>query len=180
MSNQNLGRPWIPSIDSFKPPKPPNPNPNWPSMVWDLIDQNAKSWKLDVITEIFPTTIVKEIKKIQIPDPLEPLHPFWAPSKSGKFLTKAIFNAIQLLESPMNQEDGSLGTRIWSLDLHNRLKIFIWRTMFDVLPTKCKLAQLFHITESECIFCGVQVEEAHHLFLCCPFRRNSGSSLIGK
>ncbi|KAL0408606.1 UNVERIFIED_CONTAM: putative ribonuclease H protein [Sesamum radiatum] len=161
--------PWIPSIDSFKPPKSPDLNPNWPSMVRDLIDRDGNTWKLEVIAEIFPSTIVKEIKKIQIPDPLEPFHPFWAPSKSGKFSTKAAFNAIQLSKNPLNQEDESLGKRIWSLDLHNRLKLLIWRVLFDTLPTRGKLGQLFNITESECLFCGFQVEDTHHLFLCCSF-----------
>ncbi|KAL0462464.1 UNVERIFIED_CONTAM: hypothetical protein Slati_0134000 [Sesamum latifolium] len=65
-------------------------------MVRDLIDRIGNTWKLDVITEIFPGEIVKEIKKIQIPDPLEPINPFWAPSKSRKFSAKAVFNAILL------------------------------------------------------------------------------------
>ncbi|KAL0404010.1 UNVERIFIED_CONTAM: hypothetical protein Sradi_2041800 [Sesamum radiatum] len=84
--------PWIPSIDSYKPTKPPNPNPNWPLMVKDLIDRSGNMWKLDLITKMFPGAIVNEIRKIQIPDLLEPINPFWAPSKSGKFSTKAVFS----------------------------------------------------------------------------------------
>ncbi|KAK4395689.1 putative mitochondrial protein [Sesamum angolense] len=33
--------PWIPSIPSFKPPRPPDLNPDWPSLVRDLIYQNS-------------------------------------------------------------------------------------------------------------------------------------------
>ncbi|KAL0319693.1 UNVERIFIED_CONTAM: hypothetical protein Sradi_5230800 [Sesamum radiatum] len=94
--------PWIPSIDSYKPPKPPNPNPNWPSMVKDLTDQVGNTSMLDVITEMFPDEIVNKIKKIQILDPLEPINSFWAPSKSGNFSAKAVFNAILLSKNPPN------------------------------------------------------------------------------
>ncbi|KAL0439338.1 UNVERIFIED_CONTAM: putative ribonuclease H protein [Sesamum latifolium] len=87
----------------------------------------------------------------------------------GKFSAKSAFREIQLSKSTQNQEDETVGKRIWSLDLHNRLKIFIWRLLFDVLPTKGKLGQFLQIPNTECSLCDWQVENAHHLFLCCPF-----------
>ncbi|KAL0416366.1 UNVERIFIED_CONTAM: hypothetical protein Slati_3468500 [Sesamum latifolium] len=138
-------------------------------MVRDLIDRDANDWKIDIIAEMFPVPIVNEIKKIQIPDPLEPVKQFWVPSKLGKFSTKSVFNAIQLAKYPPIPEDAALGKKIWSLKMHNRLKLFIWRTLFDTLPTKGKISQLFNILETECLFCGFQVEDSHHLFLDCPF-----------
>ncbi|KAL0433989.1 UNVERIFIED_CONTAM: hypothetical protein Slati_2733200 [Sesamum latifolium] len=100
---------------------------------------------------------------------MEPLKPFWAPSKSVKFSAKAAFNAIQLSKSTPTPGDEGVGKRIWSLDVHNRLKLFIWRTLFDTLPTKGKLGHFFHIVEPECPFCLFQEETSHHLFLRCPF-----------
>ncbi|KAL0402832.1 UNVERIFIED_CONTAM: LINE-1 retrotransposable element O protein [Sesamum radiatum] len=161
--------PWIPSINSFKPPQPPTPDPNWPTLVRDLINTDGTQWNLEIISEMFPNHIVHEIRKIQIPDPLEPSRPFWAPSKSGKFTAKAAFQSIQQSKGKVLPEDETIGSRIWKLDLHNRLKLFIWRTLFDTLPTKGKLAQSFQISDPECLFCNSQVETAHHVFLCCPF-----------
>ncbi|KAL0402408.1 UNVERIFIED_CONTAM: hypothetical protein Slati_4270700 [Sesamum latifolium] len=120
---------------------------------------------------MFPWNVVKEIRKIQIPETTEPPRPFWAPSKSGKFSTKAAFHAIQRITTQEDPDAEVLGKRIWSLDLHNRLKIFIWRTLFDTLPTRGKLNQFFQIRESNCPFCDFQTETAHHLFLCCPFSK---------
>ncbi|KAL0414365.1 UNVERIFIED_CONTAM: hypothetical protein Sradi_1638200 [Sesamum radiatum] len=137
-------QPWIPSIQNYIPDCPQDPNPNWPTLVRDLIDQNCNQWKLELLNQMFPWNVVKEIRKIQIPETTEPPRPFWAPSKSGKFSTKAAFHAIQQITTQDDPDAEVLGKRIWSLDLHNRLKIFIWRTLFDT-------------------------ETAHHLFLCCPF-----------
>ncbi|KAK4411817.1 LINE-1 retrotransposable element O protein [Sesamum angolense] len=97
--------PWIPSIDSFKPQTPVDLNPNWLLLVRDLIDREKNSWKLEVIAEMFPSAIVNEIRKIQIPDPLEPIKPFWAPSKSGKFSAKAVEDAHHLfLNCPFTEK----------------------------------------------------------------------------
>ncbi|KAL0402502.1 UNVERIFIED_CONTAM: hypothetical protein Slati_4280100 [Sesamum latifolium] len=105
-------------------------------MVRDLIDRDANDWKIDIIAEMFPVPIVNEIKKIQIPDPLEPVKPFWVPSKSGKFSTKSVFNAIQLAKYPPIPEDAALGKKIWSLKMHNWLKLFIWRILFTLPFTR--------------------------------------------
>ncbi|KAL0312770.1 UNVERIFIED_CONTAM: hypothetical protein Sradi_5676300 [Sesamum radiatum] len=161
--------PWIPTVQNFIP-KPLTENPPlWPIYVRDLIEQGTLRWKVDLLQQFFTNDVMQEIQKIQIPTSLEPTRPFWAPSKSGNFSTKAAFKAIRNSSISVNSEDEKIGRRIWSLDLHNRLKLFIWRTLFDTLPTKGKIDQCFQVLNSECLFCDCQVEDAQHIFLCCQF-----------
>ncbi|KAL0322482.1 UNVERIFIED_CONTAM: putative mitochondrial protein [Sesamum angustifolium] len=161
--------PWIPTLQNFIPKPLLEDHPPWPIYVRDLIEQGTFRWKVDLLQQIVPNDMMQEIQKIQIPISLEPTRPFWAPSKSGKFSTKAAFKAIRNNSMSVSSEDEKIGKRIWSLDLHNRLKLFIWRTLFDTLPTKGKIGQLFQVQSAECLLCDFQIEDAQHIFLCCPF-----------
>ncbi|KAL0307389.1 UNVERIFIED_CONTAM: hypothetical protein Scaly_2984100 [Sesamum calycinum] len=103
--------PWIPTLPSFKPLRPPVLTHSWPMLVRDLIDHNTYQSNLEVLSEMFTNPTIKEIKKIQIPVHVEPSRPFWAPSKSGKFSVKTVFRAIQLSELTPNHEDETLGKK---------------------------------------------------------------------
>ncbi|KAL0342468.1 UNVERIFIED_CONTAM: hypothetical protein Scaly_1909400 [Sesamum calycinum] len=141
-------QPWIPSIQNFTPECPQDPNLSWSTLVRDLIDQSCNQWKLELLNQMFPQSIVKEIRKIQILESPEPPRPFWAPSKLGKFSTKAVFHTIQRITTQEDPNAKVLGKRIWSLDLHNRLKLFVWRTLFDTLPTRAR-NDLVHGSEAQ-------------------------------
>ncbi|KAK4385625.1 hypothetical protein Sango_2686500 [Sesamum angolense] len=128
--------PWIPSIQGFSPQKPASLNPNWPTQVADLIDQQDHQWKLDLLAQMFTPDTIQEIRKIQILESLEPPRLFWMPSKSGKFSTKTAYLTIIQNAEIMDSEGALIGKRICNLELHNRLKLLIWRVLFDVLPTR--------------------------------------------
>ncbi|KAL0320092.1 UNVERIFIED_CONTAM: hypothetical protein Sradi_5270700 [Sesamum radiatum] len=49
--------PWIPSIQCFTPKPPTNLNPEWPTLVHDLIDQNANQWNLELLNQMFSNEI---------------------------------------------------------------------------------------------------------------------------
>ncbi|KAL0437443.1 UNVERIFIED_CONTAM: putative mitochondrial protein [Sesamum radiatum] len=158
--------PWVPTIPKFIPEPRGEINQTWPTLVHDLIEGSTFSWKLDLLTQMFPDEVVKEIKKIKIPTLMESPKPFWAPSKS-----EAAFFAIQCQSLFVDEESEIIGKRIWKLDLHNRLKLLIWRILFDLLPTRGKLNQVFQIQNTECPLCQFQVENSHHIFMCCPLSK---------
>lgn len=61
--------------------------------------------------------------------------------------------------------------RIWktlrSARIHNRFKVFLWRALADVLPTKGRLASILEIKDQSCSICGDTVEDSLHLFKYC-------------
>lgn len=75
--------------------------------------------------------------------------------------------------------DFVLWEKIWQSKLHERLKIFVWRVLADVIPTRDKLNMHFDVGESSCCLCGAKIENVLHLFKECPcFRALAFSSKI--
>lgn len=112
--------PWIPSIDGFKPDMPLSPSSPCLNLVKSLILDNTNSWKSTLLAELFPTQVVKEIKKIMISPNYHPKSLFWSPSKSGIFSTKSAYRLIMLIVSPKEitfiSPGSSFGVQIFTID----------------------------------------------------------------
>ncbi|KAL0285633.1 UNVERIFIED_CONTAM: hypothetical protein Sangu_2770000 [Sesamum angustifolium] len=100
---------------------------------------------------------------------MEPKKLFWTPSKSGDFSTKSAYWIIQERRLPSNHANIKIAKRIWSLRVHDRFKLLIWRILFDALPTKFRLNQIFPVSNLECPLCDAGCEDSHHLLLECAF-----------
>ncbi|KAL0285509.1 UNVERIFIED_CONTAM: hypothetical protein Sangu_2776500 [Sesamum angustifolium] len=164
--------PWIPTVQNFLPPE--EHMQEWSQnqnlfFVRDLMENDCKSWNLNMLHEIFPPEIIKEILKINIPPLMEPKKLFWTPSKSGDFSTKSAYWIIQERRLPSNHANIKIAKRIWSLRVHDRFKLLIWRILFDALPTKFRLNQIFPVSNLECPLCDAGCEDSHHLLLECAF-----------
>lgn len=76
--------PWIPSLPGFTPPLDFR-RATSPQRVSDLMFAHHTCWDMNIISSLFPYSIIKEILKIIIPTHLEQDQPVWTPSPSGKF-----------------------------------------------------------------------------------------------
>jgi ribonuclease HI len=165
---------WVPTIPSFRPrPKFPF-NINHPALqVRDLIDHNRDSWNAPSIHAIFDSTSAHEILKIRIS--MDPgVNFLWAPSTSGQFTVSSAYQFI--LANGSNNASTSNNSifwkSIWKLNLNDRLKLFLWKIAWNILPTKERLSQL-SITnqDSSCPLCKVADDSLNHLFFECIFAR---------
>jgi hypothetical protein len=58
------------------------------------------------------------------------------------------------------------------LNLKNRLKLFLWKIAWNILPTKEWLGQLFNVTSDiSCPICKIADDSLQHLFFGCIFAR---------
>lgn len=57
--------------------------------------------------------------------------------------------------------------RLWKSKLHERLKIFIWRILADVIPTRESLNWHFDVGDVFYCRCGAEIESVMHLFKKC-------------
>ena len=55
---------------------------------------------------------------------------------------------------------------------HERIKIFLWRLLANVLPLRGILAERFDLRDKGCLFCDKDIETPKHLFLKCNFIRS--------
>jgi hypothetical protein len=165
---------WVPTIPTFKPgPKFPF-NKHLPALlVRDLIDPTLAIWKTSAIHNLFDSISANEILKICISKEIGTDY-LWAPSTNGKFM---VSSAYRFLYEVSSNNASSLNfphfwKSLWKLNLNDRLRLFIWKIAWNILPTKERLSQIrITIEDNACPLCKVALDSLHHLFFECHFAR---------
>jgi hypothetical protein len=167
--------PWIPSLPSFVPsPRPPSSSPLSHILVKDLFTPTL-SWNLPLLSSLFDQISIREILKLPIPA-VQPSSPFlWTPSSNGLFSTKSAYSLLCQSRSSTPPSPLSIPSwkHLWKLDLCDRLKLFLWKITWNLVPTKSRLNSVFHIPsdESVCPLCRSDLDSLSHLFFSCIFAR---------
>ncbi|KAL0010997.1 hypothetical protein SO802_006105 [Lithocarpus litseifolius] len=65
----------------------------------------------------------------------------------------------------------SLTRKIWKANIHERLKMHLWRIAFNLLPTKDQLREFSPSSDTCCPLCNVEAESALHFFTQCHIAR---------
>ncbi|GLT53027.1 hypothetical protein SLA2020_263250 [Shorea laevis] len=62
---------------------------------------------------------------------------------------------------------------LWKLRLNDRLKLFLWKIAWDIIPSKARLHAIFPISSNDmaCPLCNLAVDSLSHLFFSCSFAR---------
>ncbi|KAG8374779.1 hypothetical protein BUALT_Bualt10G0031200 [Buddleja alternifolia] len=138
------GDPWIPSLVNFTPQANssfPNPSHVILPLVRNFFDPLSQSWNVSLLESTFDSSTVLAIRKINIPTSREPKKLLWIPSKSGKYSVKSIYLTDQSnrFSSPPPIGSCRLWNLLWSSSLHDRLKVFIWRILSNIISTRVAL-----------------------------------------
>lgn len=91
-------------------------------------------------------------------------------NKEGKFLVKSCYKFIFRNHEP-NNFDGRW-IHLWKVKIHDRLKIFLWRIMANVIPTHALIFDRLGKGGCNCVFCYVEEESLFHLFKECYYIRS--------
>ncbi|XP_059451030.1 uncharacterized protein LOC132181816 [Corylus avellana] len=141
--------------------------------VSNLINPNA-TWKIPLLLSLFTLHTVREIQKIFInPTPISDL--LWNPSSSGHFSSKSAYRLIisprvSSFSSPLVSNTWKL---LWKLKINARLKLFLWKIAWDIIPSKARLKAIFPISSADslCPLCKTEEDSLLHLFFRCSFAR---------
>lgn len=57
--------------------------------------------------------------------------------------------------------------KLWNLNIPNKVKVFGWRCLSGILPTRDNLIKKQVLVEQECPFCRQQGETTNHILLHC-------------
>jgi hypothetical protein len=164
---------WIPTIPSFCP-SPLSPSSlSSPLVVSDLINPNA-TWNTPLLLSLFNPQSVREIQKIYInPSPCPEF--LWTPSTSGNFSTSSAYSLISnpRVSSYPSPLDSNSWKHLWKLKLNARLKLFLWKIAWDIIPTKARLKSIFPISSAVSLYplCKVEEDSLPHLFFKCCFAK---------
>nr|POF18424.1 putative ribonuclease h protein [Quercus suber] len=151
----------------------PAPESHENALVFSLINQGERCWKVAEIDNLFLPEEAEIIKAI-------PLSLFdrddfllWQYTRDGSYSFKSGYRLL------MEQEETAMsGTRndgvnsnvwkaIWSLQVPNRVRILLWRAGINSLPTKVNLVRQKILNEDVCTECKAQPEDTLHALLTC-------------
>jgi exonuclease III len=165
--------PWIPTIFNFSPtPRFPHLPHSHPFHIADLIYPSSMTWRLDLLHFLFSSASVAEILKISIRSTFD--YCLWTPSTTGIFTTKFAHHLLSSstyhLPSPLPP---SSWKSLWKLKINHRLKLFLWKMIWNIIPTKFRISQslLSSPMDISCSLCSGPIDSVLHLFFSCPIAR---------
>lgn len=155
--------PWILELPNRIPIIKEGANTNGLSKVIDLKETDGIGWK----EEIFLDEIARCILQMAWPTELAEDKFLWCGNPKGIF---SVSNCFELNRCSISRNN-AIWNKLWKARVHERLKVFGWRALANVLPTKEVLSMRMDIGDSTCNACGAIVESTFHIFKDCPASR---------
>jgi hypothetical protein len=165
--------PWIPTLLNFiHEPCLPSFCSSYPLVIADLIHSSSLTWRQSLLQFLFPTSTISEIMKIR----LQPLFDsiLWTPYTTCIFFTKSAHHHLfSFVPSSPSHLSKVCWKALWKLNLNHRLKVFLWKMVWNIIPTKVRIS--FSIPNSNCdTTCSMgsyPMDSLYHLFFTCPIAR---------
>jgi hypothetical protein len=138
-----------------------------------LIDHNSRRWKVELISRIFLEDEAKIINSI----PLSPLpvedRIIWRGTKNGNFSVRsAYFLEVEKNEAQRGETsrpvEGIMWKECWNMKVPNVVKLFLWKALHNLLPTRVNLAKKGVTTDKLCPICAMEEETVMHVLWSCP------------
>lgn len=135
--------PWIPSLPSFVP-KPKNglQRLNSASLVSHFIIASSRSWDVNLLQNTFDYLSINSIRQLHLPPAGTSDKMVWTPDMHGFFTVKSAYRQLSFNQSSILGSGPSINwKKLWRLNMHERLKVLLWKVACDILPTRHKIAQ---------------------------------------
>ena len=140
----------------------------------DLIDQEQKVWREDVLENCFYPFEVSIIKNIPLCKTIQEDVLIWPFNPDGIYTVKSGYKFLS--EEHIGRQPGpfeiealkSLWKKIWGLNVPNKVKHLVWRACKDSLPIKANLVRRKIITIGTCDSCKMHQKHAIHALLHYP------------
>ncbi|KAJ0017107.1 hypothetical protein Pint_10781 [Pistacia integerrima] len=148
---------WLPSPSSFKI-QSQCLGIDLKAKVATLIDPQSKSWKLDLLKDLFSESEVNTICQIPISVFYRPDKLVWRCSQNGLFSVRSAYHLqveSQLSsrgQSSFVANENKKWKKLWKLPITNVEKLFLWKACQDILPTQCNLVKKRVIEDPFCPF----------------------------
>ncbi|KAF5468409.1 hypothetical protein F2P56_012561 [Juglans regia] len=163
---------WLPTPSSYKsqsPPKILNSN----ATVSSLIDQDTHSWNLHLVHNVFTPEEAAIISKIHISPCNRSDKQVWRCTKNGIFSVKSAYH-LQVSMNGINKGQSSESTKhedlwklLWKLKVPSNIKMFLWRSAKEILPTRVNLHKRKIIENPMCPICLTLPETVSHALWTC-------------
>ncbi|KAH9685475.1 reverse transcriptase domain-containing protein [Citrus sinensis] len=159
---------WIPRPQTFTPISAPILDMD--CAVAELIDENHK-WKESLIQQHFNSEDAELISRILLPSSPKPDQILWHYDKKGNYSVKSGYQIAMRIKHPdwPSSSSSNLGqwNVIWSLELPEKIKIFMWKVARNFLPTAENLWRRKMLQEPTCPRCKMKKEDINHAIMVC-------------
>jgi hypothetical protein len=154
----------------------PTPRIPWlvdrhPLAVSDLIFPASLTWNLPLLQFLFDPPSVIEILRIKIRSLSDAL--LWTASSSGCFTTKSahhLYTSQRPIQPSLVLASSWKG--LWKLKLTYRLKLFLRKMVWNIVPTKTRISLSINFgLDTSCSLCSNASDSLLHLFFSCPIVR---------
>ncbi|XP_038976737.1 uncharacterized protein LOC120107517 [Phoenix dactylifera] len=134
--------------------------------VCDLLAPGRAAWDVDRLHQLFGAHLAERILSLPVPGCEGPDVRVWSTSCRASVRLGDLARVIQ-----GEHESGWDGAWIWRSRLHPRAALFLWKVMWDRLPTRAVLSRRGLGIPAECGACGADESVDHVLFGCFWARR---------
>ncbi|XP_019170153.1 PREDICTED: uncharacterized protein LOC109165716 [Ipomoea nil] len=142
------------------------PHNIYESGVSGLIDQDTRSWDLDILNDIFDPHDVNRIRRVPVCPDYEDSW-YWYKEQNGSYSIKSAYRSV--VGEIQNNTGFDKWTALWKLDVPPRWKTFLWRALSGILPTTTALANKRVYVNLACPMCLDFNEDVMHCLLECQY-----------
>ncbi|KAL0015987.1 hypothetical protein SO802_003056 [Lithocarpus litseifolius] len=128
--------------------------------VADLIDNNTKSWKYDLIRKLYHQPIVKEIMNVLVSKTKENTDKIlWKHSNKGEYSVSKVYSIIHQHQNTTRSNQYSYGISpavwkpLWKVKLLMKIITCVWKILHDSLPAFENLVRRGISTHNRCLMC---------------------------
>jgi hypothetical protein len=143
-------------------------------LISDLFIPGTSQWNTTKILSLFDDFSAQEIIKLHISFDVSPKY-LWTPAQSGKYSIGSACLSILTRNHPdlIIPSSQSFWKKLWKLNLNDRLRLFLWKIAWNILPTTSRINSILPLPnrQSECPLCKIANDSLYHLFFNCIFAR---------
>ncbi|XP_042964588.1 uncharacterized protein LOC122298800 [Carya illinoinensis] len=176
---------WIPQPHTYKVSSI-KPEETTLSLVADLIDPDMKQWKEPILHSLLSTNEVDVIKSIPISIGGRDDQLVWNDTKNSKFSVSSAYHLDREMESRLKggfshlDPLSSVWKTLWKLPTTLAVRMFVWKTCSEALPTMTNLMRRHIVTENYCPICKLECETTEHALWSCEAAKDILSKAFGE
>ncbi|XP_019180182.1 PREDICTED: uncharacterized protein LOC109175373 [Ipomoea nil] len=131
-----------------------------------LIDQDTRTWDLDILNDIFDPVDVNRIRRVPVCPDYEDSW-YWYKEHNGSYSVKSAYRSV--VGEIQNNTGFNRWNALWKLEVPPRWKTFLWRAISGILPTMTALASRRVDVSLACLMCLDFNEDVMHCLIECQY-----------
>lgn len=159
--------PWLPCKDNGCPTTTPYEELQ-DIVVHNLMNDEHKSWDVDILHDLFNERDRVLIQQIPIPSRSRSDSWYWQLDDKGVFSVKSCYRSLR---GENTNTEGGFWKQVWGLKLPGKVINLVWRACKNVLPTASELIKRYVAIDSMCPWCHLQCETPVHTLFTCSFAK---------